>query len=82
MLKKEQIIHFNQGLHLRPSNMIAYEARKFESDIRLSCNGKVADCKSALSLLQLGAQNGSTIGITVKGEDEAEAMNAILRILT
>ncbi len=40
-----------------------------------------ANVKSILSLLSLGASKGSQIMINIKGDDEAEAMAAILEIL-
>jgi phosphotransferase system HPr-like phosphotransfer protein len=39
-------------------------------------NGKVvADCRSVLDLLSLGASNGTTLQLEVVGEDAADVVN-------
>ncbi|MBU5444638.1 HPr family phosphocarrier protein [Paenibacillus sp. MSJ-34] len=82
MLETIYRIHFEQGLHLRPSHLIATEAGKFQSDIRVEYDGKFADGKSVLSLLKLGAPYGGGITISVNGTDEREALLAILQLLS
>jgi len=57
--------------------MIAQRCREFTSEIRLS-NGKIiADCRSVLDLLSLGAANGTTVYLEATGEDATEAVNVI-----
>ena len=77
-LTKELIVQNRSGIHARVSTMIAQRCKRFTSDIHLY-NGKVvADCRSVLDLLSLGASNGTTVRLEVSGEDATEAMNAII----
>ena len=57
--------------------MIAQRCKSFVSDVRLRNGSAVADCRSVLDLLSLGASNGTTLRLEATGEDAAEAMNAI-----
>jgi phosphotransferase system HPr (HPr) family protein len=58
--------------------MIVQRCRDFVSDIRLRKGKVVADCRSVLDLLSLGACNGTTLHLEVTGDDAAE----VVRILT
>jgi phosphocarrier protein HPr len=70
------------GLHLRPATLFASIAKQFCSEITLEYNGKIVEGKSAIGLLQLGAQEGSRILVRIDGEDEQEAMKVILAFVT
>lgn len=66
------------GLHARPAALIAQRAGSFASEIKLThSNGSVADAKSILSLLMLGAPCGTTLTLATAGADETEAAAAI-----
>ena len=76
-LTKELVVRNRSGIHARVSTMIAQRSKEFVSEIRLR-NGKVvADCRSVLDLLSLGAANGTTLCLEATGEDAAEAINII-----
>jgi phosphotransferase system HPr (HPr) family protein len=60
--------------------MIAQRCREFSSEIRLRRGKTVADCRSVLALLSLGAGNGTTVLLEVTGEDAAEAISAIFAL--
>lgn len=57
--------------------MIAQQCRGFVSDVRLRNGNTVADCRSVLDLLALGASNGTTVYLEATGEDAAAAVNVI-----
>jgi phosphotransferase system HPr (HPr) family protein len=57
--------------------MFAETASKFRSRVTVSKGRQVADGKSVLSLMLLGAAPGVRITITADGEDEAEALAAL-----
>ena len=60
--------------------MIALQCKRFVSDIRLHKGTVVADCRSVLDLLSLGAGMGTTLKLEVSGSDAEEAMNAIVAL--
>ena len=65
------------GLHARPATAFAEIAKGFAADIRVRHGDKVANGKSLMSLLQLGADEGSQIRIMARGTDAAAALQAL-----
>ena len=76
-LKKELVVQNRSGIHARVSTLIALRSKEFVSDIRLRHGNAMADCRSVLDLLSLGASNGTILHLEVTGDDAAEAVNAI-----
>lgn len=65
------------GLHARPATVFAEIAKGFEAEVRV-CHGEVvANGKSLISLLKLGADQGSQIRIMTRGKDAAAALQAL-----
>ena len=77
MLTKELVVLNRSGIHARVSTMIAQRCRGFASEVRLRHGNAVADCRSVLDLLSLGASNGTTLLLEAVGEDAAEVIEAI-----
>jgi len=77
MLKKKLVVQNRSGLHARVSTMIAQRCKEFVSEIRLRNGNAVADCRSVLDLLSLGASHGTAVHLEVTGEDAAEAVSVI-----
>jgi len=80
MIKKETTIRNKAGLHARPAALIAETAQKFSSIIELEKSGTRVNAKSIIDIMLLAAENGSKINIRAHGEDEGEAVSAILRL--
>ncbi len=70
------------GLHARPAAVLAKEAQKFSSDIRLSFGGKEVDAKSILDILTLAATNGSPLRIKASGDDAPDAVKRMKELIT
>jgi len=66
-----------QGLHARPADLLVRCADEFESVIELKKGSEAVDCRSILSLLTLGATEGTDLKVTVQGTDAVGAMAAI-----
>lgn len=66
-----------QGLHARPADLLVRLANQFQSKIEISKQGEWVDAKSILSLLTLGAAQGTELGLQVAGVDAIEAMDAV-----
>jgi phosphotransferase system HPr (HPr) family protein len=72
-----------QGLHMRPITNFVETACKFQSEVFLSKEGlDKINGKSPLGLLGLAAEHGTELTLEVDGPDAAEAMTALLDILT
>jgi phosphotransferase system HPr (HPr) family protein len=66
-----------EGLHLRPADQLVRAANQFESSILIGKNAEMVDCKSILSLITLGADQGTELKIEAVGADAAEALECI-----
>jgi phosphotransferase system HPr (HPr) family protein len=70
------------GFHARPAGLFVETASRFRSVIKVVSGKQAADGKSILSLMLLGATPGAEITIEARGEDEAEALNALAELVT
>ncbi len=65
------------GLHARPATAFVEIAKSFQSEIRVRHVSKVANGKSLVSLLKLGADQRASIRIMARGVDEDAALRAL-----
>jgi len=80
---KSQWVTINnpQGLHMRPAYVFAEAASKFQSKIELVKNDLRIDGKSVLSILTLGASQGTQVLIEATGSDACDAIEVLHRLL-
>lgn len=71
------VINNKMGLHARPAAEIAKTVGKHKSDVTVQVADKKANGKSVLMLTTLGAKAGTSVTITVSGEDEEEVFAAL-----
>ncbi len=76
-LTRTVTVRNRQGLHARPADMLVRLANQFQSDLHLSKSGEWVDCKSILSVLTLGATQGTELSVSADGDDAADALQAI-----
>ena len=76
-LVREVVVANSQGLHARPADMLAREARKWRSRIELVSHAQRVDAKSILEVLTLAAEAGTRLVIEATGPDAGEAIDAI-----
>ncbi|WP_159737019.1 fused PTS fructose transporter subunit IIA/HPr protein [Vibrio atypicus] len=68
------------GLHARPGAMLVAEAKKFESNIRVSNldgDGKLVNAKSLMKVIALGVKHGHQLQFSAEGPDASEAIESI-----
>lgn len=76
--RRTVIVKLENGLHLRPQSLIAQTAIRFRSDVRIN-NGKVTvDAKTMLELMQLAAENGTSLTLEASGDDAEEALEELV----
>ncbi len=68
------------GLHARAASKLAQLTAKYSSDVRIG-HSKMVDGKSILSLMMLAAVKGTEITVEVDGDDESQAMEAIVALI-
>jgi phosphocarrier protein HPr len=72
-----------QGLHMRPITAFVETASKFKSDVFLAKEGDAKiNGKSPLGLLGLAAEQGTELTLEVDGPDAAEALTALMEVLS
>ena len=65
------------ALHARPAATFVKTALRFKSRMTVALDGKVADAKSILAVLALGAVGGTELRLTAEGEDATDALAAL-----
>lgn len=65
------------GLHLRPLQLLVRKALTFSSTITLTFDGRRADVKSAFDLMLLAAPTGAVLDLETTGPDASAAADAI-----
>ncbi|TWT92443.1 HPr family phosphocarrier protein [Stieleria varia] len=76
-LSRTVVVRNYQGLHARPADMLVRLANQHQSQIMIGRGGEAVDCKSILSLLTLGAAQGTELFVTAQGTDAQRALDAI-----
>lgn len=80
-MEKKIVIQNETGIHARPAGIIVKEAAKFKSAVVIEKGGKEYNAKSIMSLMTMAAKKGEEITIKVNGEDEAQAMDALVNLI-
>lgn len=78
MVSQKVVIKNPTGLHLRPAGELCKEAVKYQSSINFAFKGGTANAKSVLSVLGACIKSGDTIEFICEGEDEEEALKAVV----
>jgi phosphotransferase system HPr (HPr) family protein len=68
-------------LHARPAAEFVRTALGFTSSIEISAADRVADAKSLLGVLALGAKAGSRLRLRAEGDDAPVAVDALASCL-
>ena len=66
------------GLHARASAKLVKSAGRYASSIRIGTDSETVDGKSIMGLMMLAATQGTTMTITIEGEDAENAMQDIV----
>ncbi|HKT95976.1 MAG TPA: HPr family phosphocarrier protein [Paraburkholderia sp.] len=82
MLQQETTIVNKLGLHARASAKLTQLAGNYQSEIWMSRNGRRINAKSIMGVMMLAAGIGSTVVIETEGPDEADAMTALLKLIS
>ena len=77
VVSREVVVGIPQGLHARPADQLAREARKWRSRIELLSRSQRVDGKSILEVLTLAAEAGTRLVVEATGPDAREALEAI-----
>ena len=79
-VEKILLVENQMGIHARPAAMIVRAANKFEADLFFEKDNEQVNGKSIMGLMMLAATQGTTMTITIEGEDAESAMHDIVSL--
>lgn len=80
-VEREVEIVNKQGLHARPVMRLADLLANYQADIRISKGDRTADPRSVFDMMLLEAPMGSRLKIVGRGDDAAQAIDAIAKLI-
>ena len=81
MLQQDVEISNKLGLHARASAKLTQAASQFQSAVWLTRNQRRVNAKSIMGVMMLAAAKGAMVTIETDGEDESQAMEALLTLI-
>ena len=81
MIQRKTFIRNKLGLHARAAVKFVNLAKSFSSSVRIEKDGNEVDGKSILGILTLAAVKGSEITLKISGEDEEQALEALIALI-
>lgn len=82
MFVKEVTVQNQVGLHARPATFFIQKANEYKSSISISRDERKVNAKSLLGVLSLGITKGVTVTITGDGDDEQEAVEGLVELIS
>ncbi len=80
-MKQETVTIKNRaGIHARPAALIVRTANEFDSEIFLELDDMKINAKSIMGIITLGANYKSVLQVIAEGEDEEQAVSAIVNL--
>ncbi|MBD5771698.1 HPr family phosphocarrier protein [Marinomonas colpomeniae] len=81
-MREESITIINKlGLHARAAGKLVETTSRFSCDITIEKEGRNVDGKSIMAMMMLAAGKGTQIHIKTNGDDEEEAIKAIVELI-
>ena len=69
------------GLHARAATKLVHLADRYAAETKLIKGDKTVNAKSIMGIMMLAASKGTELTITAEGEDEQEALDAIVTLI-
>ncbi len=82
MFIKEVTVQNQVGLHARPATFFIQKANEYKSMISIARDERKVNAKSLLGVLSLGITKGITVTISAEGDDEKEAVEGLVELIT
>ena len=73
----EHVVKDELGIHARPAGVLAKEAKAYTSTIKIKKGEKEAVATKLMAVMSLGVKKDDMVTVTVEGEDEATAFEAV-----
>ncbi len=80
MIKKELMIENKLGLHARAAAQIVKTSNSYASKVTISKDGLEVDGKSIMGIMMLAAAKGSSVLLSIQGNDENATVEGLERL--
>ena len=80
MIEKTVTIANRAGIHARPAALLVQTTKNFSCDIYFEKGTDRINAKSIMGIITLGAAYGAEIKIIAEGQDEQDAVDALVRL--
>ena len=81
MVSQTVTLNLKDGLNTKAVAQIIHYVRNFESTVFMKHDGRIANCKSLISLINLGAMPFSKVEVMAEGKDEAKELADFVNFL-
>lgn len=81
MISKTLVITNQIGFHSRPAALLVETAKKYPCAATISKGEGTADMNSMVEILRLKAKFGDEVTVTMYGDGEEEALNAVVELI-
>ena len=78
---REFVLVNQLGLHARPAALFVKTASRFDADIAVEKDGNRVSGKSIMGLITLAASSGSTLKVTVTGQDGEQMLEHLAALI-
>lgn len=82
MTVRETVVNNKVGLFARPATFFIQKANEFKSSIWVEKDDRRVNAKSLLGVLSMGITDDTTISLIADGVDEAEALEALAKLVS
>ena len=81
MISRDVTVVNRLGMHARAAAKFVHIATRYQSRVRVKRDTREMDGKSIMGILLLAAARGSTITISAEGQDERDAVRALVALV-
>ena len=81
-VERKFVIKNKLGLHARPAALLVQTANRFKCEVEILKGRQKVNGKSIMGIMTLAAGVGTPITVRTSGEDAADAMEQIAKLIT
>lgn len=82
MTVRETVVNNKVGLFARPATFFIQKANEFKCSVWVEKDDRRVNAKSLLGVLSMGIMDGTAISLIADGVDEAEALDALTKLIS
>jgi len=81
VLQTSIVITNKVGLHARPARLLVQTAAQYQAKVQVLRGDRMANAKSIVGVLKLGAVLGDTLILQAEGDDAEQAIHALAELV-